>query len=75
MSRETYAQREAKTKRLRAAKNRAVSKASDAVEELWKMCADHESGFTEQEKQAVANASHQLRSITGGWVNYRKVRL
>jgi len=72
-------------KRKRAAKARAkaksaaVTQAAAAVERLWQLCTAKPTGgeprlFTEAECEAVADASHSLRGISGGWINDRRRR-
>lgn len=74
MKRESYAVRQAKAKRLSAEKSRAVARVAAAIEMLWKSAIAESSAFTEQERESIADASYSIRSIEGGWVNYRKVR-
>ena len=54
----------------------AVKRASDVVESLWKSAQERDSDgkrvFTENECEAIADASYSLRSVLSGWINNKR---
>lgn len=75
MKRISYAKRQAEVKRKAEMKTKAVSFVCSNVDKLWRACVAPGNTFTEQERQAIADARHSLNGIQGGWINFRKVRL
>lgn len=69
---ESYQKHQARLQKQREAKNKAVAKAMDVVDALWLTSIDPvQDVFTNNDRKAIANASGQLRSIQGGWINRR----
>lgn len=75
MRKMSYAKRQADAKRKAEAKSKAVSDVVGAIDRLWKLSIAPGNSFTEQERQAIADARHTLNGVQGGWINFRKVRL
>lgn len=64
----SYKQREQEAKRARAIKASLLAAATEKIERLWAVSNSPNSGFSAQERKAIADAGHHLRSIRGGWL-------
>lgn len=52
--------------------SKAVDRVVRGLDDLWKICLA--TGFTHQERKAIADAVHAMRGVSGGWINDRKIR-
>jgi hypothetical protein len=70
-SKMSYTQREQARKRTAAIKASLIAKATEALERLWSVCHQPESGFQPGDRRAIANACHSIRAVRGGWAARR----
>ncbi len=66
--RSEWQKRDDAAKRAKAVKAALLRAVNAQIERLWATCNADGSAFTPAERKAVADASHAIRGIVGGWI-------